>query len=364
MHNPQRHSEMIAGTVYGMKTGAGLLLVPLLLLYGGCAPVGSGPPPYDAFAPTSGFLAVDAVGTTEEDLLLGLDPTNISARTVRNVLSRFSAPRVININGSIPIVTMDSFSRFLIGMGYPEASVRNPMTGAYSYTSYQSAEHLAGMVAWFYEQEGMMPIAIGHSGGGMVVIKVLHELAGAFRHRIAVRNPSKKEPDERYDIIDPLSGEKRPVVGLRLGFASAVATGHAMRILYGQWDMLGRLRIIPDAVEEFSGISIELDLLGMALFGHDRYRAVGSVLVRNVRLPASYSHLTVLLTEGLAENPAARAWIENYQPRSEPTELPDDLNGFTNNILVAAELWHSIKKHWCIALQRMIKAKRTARGAG
>ncbi len=348
-----------------MRGGARLMMVVLLVQFcSGCATELSGPELSHATAGAGGLPAADPMNVADEHLLLSLDPNDISAREVSEVLSRLRAPRVINLNGSVPVVTMDSFSRFLIAMGYPEASVRNPMTGTYSYTSYQSTERLAGMVAWFYEKDGMMPIAIGHSQGGMVVIKVLHELAGAFRPRIAVTNPITGEPENRYDIMDPVSGEQRSVMGLRLGFASAIATGDVMRLFLGQWDMLGRLREIPDTVEEFSGVSIDSDMLGKALFGEDRYRSLGSALVRNVRLPASHSHLTVPLTEGLAANSTTRAWIEAYRPQGERPELPGKLSGSTDNILVAAELWHSIKKHWCIALQRLVKAKRAPGGAG
>ncbi|MGE5239032.1 MAG: hypothetical protein ACM3ON_09540, partial [Chloroflexota bacterium] len=114
-----------------------------------------------------------------KERILALNYDSLSARDVRDVLSHAPAPRILVLDGSIPIVSMDSLSRFLIGMGYPEQSVRDPRSGSLTYSSYQSAERLAGMIAWHYEKEGMMPILIGHSQGGMRVIKILHELAGS-----------------------------------------------------------------------------------------------------------------------------------------------------------------------------------------
>ena len=52
-----------------------------------------------------------------------LDPEKVTERDIREVLSKTSAPRILNINGGIILVytRMISFSKFLIGMGYPGA---------------------------------------------------------------------------------------------------------------------------------------------------------------------------------------------------------------------------------------------------
>ena len=297
-----------------------------------------------------------------EDAILALDPEALSEEQTLRLLSQAPAPRIINLNGSVHLVTMDSFSRFLIGMGYPESSVRQPGSGNYSYSSYQSGERLAGMVAWYYEREGMMPVLIGHSQGGMTVLRALYALDGEASPGIEVWNPLRDAGEGRHHIVDPRGGQARPVAGLRLGFASAIATGSTMRLLLGQWDMLGRLRTVPDSVEEFTGFRIRLDLLGANLLGSVRYRAAGSARVRDVVLPASYGHLTAVDTEDLSADPAARFWIETYRPGAEdpPTYL---LQGESRrNILLAAELWHSLKRHWCMEIQRLIKAKRGLRG--
>lgn len=297
-----------------------------------------------------------------EEAILALDPGDPCGGEMSALLSRAPAPRVINLNGSLPVVTMDSFSRFLIGMGYPEWSVRHPVSGNYSYSSYQSGEGLAGMVAWYYEKEGMMPILIGHSQGGMTVLRALYALADESGPGIEVRNPLTGEGEGRSHIIDPQGGQTRPVAGLRLGFASAIATGSTMRLLLGQWDMLGRLRTVPDTVEDFTGFRIRLDPLGANLFGPDSYRAAGLARVRDVVLPATYSHFTVVDVADLAADPAARAWIEAYRPQPGGPEVPALSGESSRNILVAAELWHGVRKHWCTELKRMVRTKRGDQG--
>ncbi len=44
--------------------------------------------------------------------VLSLDPRSISDKEVTEILSQCPAPRVFSLNGSIPIVTMDSFGKF------------------------------------------------------------------------------------------------------------------------------------------------------------------------------------------------------------------------------------------------------------
>lgn len=226
-------------------------------------------------------------------------------------VSKAQAPRVLCLNGSLPLTTMDSFARFLVKMGYPKDSVL--VSG-----SYRSSRELADWVRRSWEQDGMKPVLIGHSQGGMVVVKVLQELAGR--------------------------GEKGPVVG----FAAAIGTGRTMRFLLGQWDMLTRLRQIPDSVEEFTGFGIPNDLIGGDLWASkeaNRYVATGTARVRNVTLPTGTGHLSVTRMEPLADNPAARAWIEAYRPSGEGPPVLPALEGDTENLLLAAELWYSIEKN-------------------
>ena len=326
-------------------------------LFYSCAHLGNNVPP----SPQGSTFVTPEM----EARVLSLNPDAISEREVAEVLSKCPAPRIFSLDGSVPIVTMESFGRFLVRMGYPEVSIRDPRNGSYSYSSYRSSAEMAGMVAWYYEKEGMRPMVIGHSQGGMLSVKILHELAGAFREEIEVTNPYSGQSENRHFITDPLSGRERPVVGLNLGFASAIGTGKGMRFVLAQWNMLNRIRKIPDTVEEFVGFHLQNDLISGTLFGvgeGDQYRPVGSAKVRNIVLPRESNHLGVILIEGLGKNDQTRAWVNTYAPSNKPLQPPSAFEGETQNILFAAEVWFNIKKYWCLELKRWILGRNTASG--
>jgi hypothetical protein len=331
----------------------------------GCA--GSGPPdqaarPREAMA--WGAARSSALDRATEDGILALDPEAVAEEEVRALLSRAPAPRIICLQGSVPLVTMQPFAEFLVAMGYPESSVRDPRTGRYSQSSNADSRRIAGALAWYYEREGMMPMLIGHSQGGMLVIKVLHDLAGASGDRIAVWNPLTDEAEERSTIVDPMSGTERPVVGLRVGYAAAIATGSLPRVLLGQWDMLPKLRKIPDTVDEFTAFLIAWDPVAGTFPWTEPFEPTGSAAVRTVMLPAEYGHLTVPLTTHLAANPVTRAWISEYIPGRERPALPAGPGVDATNIVHAAEIWHRVRKHWSLELQRLIRARRAVITAG
>jgi hypothetical protein len=312
-----------------------------------------------ATGPAAALPGGDAPDAAAEERILALDPERVAADDVRDVLSRGRAPRIINIQGSLPWITMQPFAEYLVAMGYPEERLRNPADGSLSYSSYTDSERLAGTLAWYYENEGMMPMLIGHSQGGMVAVRVLHELAGAFRESIEVWNPSADEAERRTSITDPADGRTRPVVGLKVPYATALATGKLPRLLLGQWSMLGKLRSIPDSVDEFTGFIILWDTIAGTFPGGELYRATGSAQVRNLELPAGTSHIGLPDARALAGNAQTRAWIESYRPDDpSPPPVVDGID--TGNLVVAADIWFSVRKHWCLEAQRMIRERRAA----
>jgi hypothetical protein len=290
--------------------------------------------------------------------LLALDPGRISASDVADVLAQFPAPRIILLQGSFGPVTMEPFAEYLIAMGYPEDRIRNPRDGSHSSSSFEDSRQLAGELAWYYENERMFPLVIGHSQGGMLAIRVLYDLAGAFGDAIPVWNPITNASENRTAIVDPVSGERQPVVGLRLPYAAAIATGKLPRLLLGQWTMISKLRRIPDSVVEFTGFSIEWDLIAGQFPGAEPYAATGSATVRNVTLPAAYTHIGLPVTRHLATNAVTRAWIEAYVPGTSAL-APDERDVDTTNLVHAADIWHSVKKQWCLKARRLMIARRS-----
>ena len=272
-------------------------------------------------------------------------------------LALLPAPRIINLQGSVPIVTMEPFARFLIGMGYPQASLRDPHDASLSMSSFTSSTRLAGIVAWHYAQTGLRPMLIGHSRGGMLVVRTLHELDGAFAETIEVHDPLSDKPLARTDIRDPYTGALQPVRGLRIAFGAAIATGALPRVLSGQWDMLTRLRKIPDTVSEFTGFTIAWDPIAGNFGEADNYAPTGSAEVRSVLLPATTSHIGAPLMEHLAADPVTRRAINAWRRQDGPPMVVDPLPD-SRNIRLAAELWFSIRRHWCLEGQRRQDALR------
>jgi hypothetical protein len=297
--------------------------------------------------------------------ILALDPEQVTDADIRGVLSNAPAPRIINIHGGVSwvIARMVSFSEFLIGMGYPGQSLTNPGDGTYSFSCYESSAKIAGVIAWYYEREGLRPMVVGHSQGGIQAVKVLDKLAGVSATRLHVWNPLTWEKEEACEITDPLTHQRRPVVGLQLSFASSVGAGGLTRILPNQWDMCFKLRQIPNSVEEFTGFCKTKDLFGGDYLGYgsaNEFEPTDKAVVRNVWLPSSYRHGHIPDTKHLLQSRQMIDWINNYQPSLDPVdpaELETKFEGDHRHILWAAEVWHSIKKHWVIELQRLIRAR-------
>ena len=301
-----------------------------------------------------------------EERILALDPQHVTEREIKETLSHAPAPRIINIHGGIyPVhLHMISFSEFLVGMGYPRVSITNPSDGTYSFSCYESTEMIAGFIAWYYEKDGLRPIIVGHSQGGFQVLKILRKLAGLSAQRLSVWNPLTWKPEERFEIMDPLTGHSRPVVGLQLPYATSVSAGGLARFLPNQWSITAGLRKVPDSVEEFTGFFKGMDLLGGDYFGYgsaNHYRPIGEARVCNIRLPSWYKHGSVPDTQHLLKSQAIRDWINHYTPSDQPVAtacLDAEFDSDSTNILWAANVWFSIKKHWVLELQRAIRAKR------
>ena len=105
-----------------------------------------------------------------------------------------------------------------------------------------------------------------------------------------------------------------------------------------------------------------LDVLGGDYLGWgsaNEYRSKGRARVRNVKLPTGgfLTHGRTPDVDRLLSNPQALAWMESYVPASEPV-APKDIPGSTEGIEFGADVWKSVKRHWVIELQRLIRARR------
>ena len=341
-----------------------LALVGAIALGAGCATPPVVPQPAQPRAGELSVLRSVKLAPALEERILAIDPQRVTEADVK-LLARGPTPRIVNIHGGIyPVhLAMTSFSEFLVGMGYPEARIRHPSRGDYSHSPYEPSQYIAGAIAWYYEHEGVRPLIVGHSQGGMQAVKVLHELNGAFADSVAVWNPLTDTAEERVTIVDPFSGRERPVIGLKVPYASAVGAGGAATLLPNQWIMATRLRAIPNTVEDFTGFFIALDtwawnVPGSASF--QRYEHNGTARIRNVELPAYYNHVLLPVTDHLARDPAMREFVNRYTPAmaGDTSTVP---SGESQGLLWAADVWYSIKQHWASEAQRVIRASRAVR---
>jgi hypothetical protein len=314
----------------------------------------------------TGLPALAQLDRSLEARLLALDAERLSETDVREVLAHAPAPRIIALHGSVPFVTMTPFAEFLIEMGYPAERLRNPRDGRLTYSSFKDSRQLAGTLAWHFEREGTVPMLIGHSQGGMLAVKVLQDLADDSGDPIPVWNPERDEAEPRFAVVDPATGRERPVAGLQVPYVAALATGSVMRVVLGQWGMISRLRSVPDSVAEFTGYFVAWDLIagtGPDAARDNPYRPTGRAQVRNVMLPGEYGHISLPLARHLAEQPATRDWINGYDPRSQPIAPPRIVDADVSNIVHAADIWFSVKKHWCLEAQRLLRARQGQRQA-
>jgi hypothetical protein len=348
------------------STWAALLAIAIAVGSVGCATQPPVSAPTSATAPAPSLAAPQPFASLPppdvQKRLLALDPDHISGRDVRETLAKAPAPRIILLHGGIfPVyLLMKSFGMFLTRMGYPESRIRDPGSGDWSYSPYDDSALLAGIVAWEYEHDGVRPMLIGHSQGGMQAIKVLHELAGDFAPSLRVFDPVTGRFEERTTIVDPYSHRERPVVGLSVAYASVVGAGGLAFLMPNQWSMADRLQVIPDTVDEFTGFSIDFDLVAMDYPGStEDYRPNGRAEVRNVELPSSYNHIFLPDVAPLALEPEVRDWINAYVPggKHDTSSLPADAHG---HVLWAADVWYSIKRHWCLEAQRLVRASMAA----
>jgi len=295
--------------------------------------------------------------------VLALDPERITASDVRDTLANAPAPQIMLMHGGIVGVylAMISTGKFLAAMGYPQDRIQHPGDGRWSHSPYEDSARIAGLLAWYYERDGMRPMLIGHSQGGVQSVKVLYELAGKLDNPLHVWNPYTDSAEERTRILDPLTGKERPVIGVSASWVSGLDSGGIMMILPNQWKMLDKLRDIPDTTVAFTGYTIGVDLWPWPIPGFEGskpFGTTGNVTIRNVILPATYDHVNAPYIGALADIPAGRAWVEAYHPDKVMPNIPEEAQEFA--IVWAGDIWYSVKKYWTLEAQRLIRARRNA----
>ena len=225
--------------------------------------------------------------------VLALNRERLSADDVRT-LGAVPAPRIMLIHGGIfPVHLADGRRSAASSSAWAirRRASATPASATGRYSPYMDTKQLAGLVAWQYERDGMRPMMIGHSQGGMQVVKILHDLAGRSGDTLQVWNPRTWECEDRTSIVDPFTGKAQPVVGLTRGVRLRRRRGRLSPcLLPNQWDLprhaCARSRI-PSTSSRASSIEARPGRADRSRRPLDtRYEANGKASVRNVTLPA------------------------------------------------------------------------------
>ena len=212
-----------------------------------------------------GMPATAPIDKALEDRILALDPEHVTDRDVRETLARGPTPRIMLLHGGIyPVhLLMESFAEFLLGDGLPDRPHPRPRRRRRCRTAPTRAPRSRPASSpGTTSSDGVRPMLVGHSQGGIQAVKVLHELAGALRRSTCASvNPLTGVVEARTTIVDPLTGRRaaggRPVGRLRVGRRHRRLVAGAARPV----ERARRtLRTIPDTVDEFTGYRIGVDL--------------------------------------------------------------------------------------------------------
>ncbi|MEE9256351.1 MAG: hypothetical protein V3V56_04200, partial [bacterium] len=188
-----------------MKRGASILLAAFALaVLSGC--------PHERFSWDFGpkELRFSQWRTLSHNLklarrILALDPLNIGPAEVKETLSKGPAPWIMPISPAFPaqFIFKDLF-KFLIDMGYPPGRIGDPRSDDFALSYRERSETIAGMAAWMYERDGMSPMLVGWSAGGITAMAALHDLnRPAGESELRVVSGLTGEAENRGWVRDP-----------------------------------------------------------------------------------------------------------------------------------------------------------------
>ena len=246
-------------------------------------------------------------------------------------------------------------------MGYPEERVRNPRDGSLSYSSFVDSARTRrndGVVlrARRHGADAHRPQP-GRNDGGTRPARAGGRLR-TTRSRCGTRCATK--PRTRTTIVDPFDGERASRGRTQGSLRGGDRNRHSCR---GSCSVNGtcskRLHEIPDTVEEFTGY--------LARVGSDRRQfrargalssATGTAQVRNVVLPPAASHITAPAGARARARSGDAGVDRRLRRRRERRSCRSKQARTFRNLLHAADIWYSVKKHWCLEAQHMIRALR------
>ena len=219
-------------------------------------------------------------------------PTTTSARRWRRDRRRASSharrhvPRAPRDGVVRPLPRRDGLSR--------EQDPR-PERPRWSNSPYERARSGAGLVAWYYEQRRHAADAHRPQPGRHAGRQDPARAERLVRNRTPPVRPRARRIDPESDDRRPADrSPSAPLSGVSVSYVGVVGTGGLSLALPNHWIVASRIRSMPDTVDEFVGYRIGLDLIAWdvpGLEGIKTFHPNGKATVRNVTLPAEYSHV-------------------------------------------------------------------------
>lgn len=307
------------------------------------------------------FIETFSIDPSISAQLHKINPEYISQKDIDETLAHYPAPRIFGIGGGVYTahILMEDLAEFLIGMGYPKQAIFHPTDGKFAMSAYLDPEKIAGECIYYYEREGVRPILIGHSLGGVQAMKTAHFLVGNFgRKPVQIFNPIRSQFEKRTYYVDPYTGDQKELAASPIiAHLVAIGSGGISRAFPSQWSMGRRVKQVPDSVSRMTGIHVEGDWLGNDFLKgkeSNTYHAFVLAEVENFYLPTGYNHVTLIRTKHLLQHEEVKEWID--RTRSERDRLttsstqPVPLGpGPVDNILLAAKIWNILKYEWYVS---------------
>ena len=209
-----------------------------------------------------------------------------------------------------------------------------------------------------------MPMLIGHSQGGMLAIRVLLRAGRRIPRRDSGVESADRAIEPRTTIVDPLTG------------AGAPGRSASRFRMSPRWRPASccraSARTVADARQAARdsrhgrGLHRLLDRLGSDRRdlrpGSERYHADRHRAGAQRRCsPAGTSHIGMPHTRASRAQSGRRARGSTAtDPRVAAARAAGRAGIDASNIVHAADIWYSVKKHWCLEAQRLIGARRAA----
>ena len=294
--------------------------------------------------------------------LHALDCDRLDGSEASVALAGLPAPRIVILHGSVPIVTMEPFARFLIGWAIREASLRDPSDGSLTQSSFGGQRGAGGHAGLVLRARRPAADADRTQPGRHA------RDAHAARARRGLLRPSRRwstrsraRPCRAPRSAIPYTGASGPSWA-SVSFAAAIATG---KLAARAARPVDDARQAAPRARQHRGIHGLRDRLGSRSPATGPRRSPTSP-------PAAPACATCCCRRATAISARRSPSICRQQDAHPgirdraggPMRPPPRCRGGIadlRNLELAADLWYSVRHHWCTEGQRRLRAGAASR---